>query len=204
MNLAMRAATTVLLCALVAAAAAAAAAQQRAVNYANSKFAFKYTVERKISIEGEFRSFRAQVVLDEKQPESGSVRIDIDLTSVDTGSAENDTEVKRPRWFDIASHPKASFVSSSIRRIAESRFEAVGKLTMKGKSRDLMVPFTVAPIAGGGLSTQGRFVIKRLEFGVGDGPWSDITQVSDEVEVRFTILLGPASPPEPAAKKGRS
>ena len=204
MNLATRIVTAVFLCALAAGAAPAAGDQPRAVNYASSKFAFKYTVEKKISIDGEFRNFNAQVLLDEKKPESGSVRIDIDLTSIDTGSAENDTEVKRPRWFDIASYPRASFVSSRIQRTAESRFEASGKLTIKGKSRDLVVPFTVTPTAGGGLSTQGRFVIKRLEFGVGDGPWSDITQVSDEVEVRFTIVLGPQPAAKPEPRKSRS
>ena len=76
--------------------------------------------------------------------------------------------------------------------MGEGRYEAAGKLTIKGKVRDVVAPFTTAPAAGGGLTTQGKLVIKRLLFDIGTGQWADVTQVADDVEVRFTLVLGPA------------
>jgi polyisoprenoid-binding protein YceI len=135
--------------------------------------------------------------MDEAKPEAASVKLEIDLLSIDTGSSEADTEVKRPLWFDVAKHPKAGFVSSTVRKLGDNRYEAAGKLTIKGKTSDAVVPFTTAAAPGGGLAAQGKLTIKRLDFGVGTGLWADTSEISNEVEVRFNIVLGP---PKPAAK----
>ncbi len=172
--------------------ASPASAQVRAVDTAKSKLAFIYTVEQKVAVEGRFPKYAAQVRFDEKQPEKGSVTLEIDLGAIDTGSADGDTEAKRPLWFDVPKFPKAAFASTAIKKLAEGRYEAAGKLTIKGKVRDVVAPFTTAAAAGGGLTAQGKFVIKRLLFDIGTGQWADVTQVADDVEVRFTLVLGPA------------
>jgi polyisoprenoid-binding protein YceI len=178
--------------ALALAAAGPAAAQTRAVDTAKSKLAFIYTVDQKVTVEGRFPKFTAQVAFDEKQPDKGSVRLEIDLGAIDTGSSDGDTEAKRPLWFDVPKFPKASFASTSIRKTGEGKYEAAGKLTIKGKVRDAVAPFTTAAAPGGGLTAQGKVVVKRLLFDVGTGQWADVTQVADDVEVRFTLVLGPA------------
>ena len=185
--------------AIAASAATSAGAQARAVDHAKSRIAFTYTLEKKIAVQGGFRGFSAQIAIDEAKPETGSVRLEVDLLSIDTGSTEADTEVKRPLWFDVASHPKAGFVSSAIRKLGDNRYEAGGKLTIKGKASDVVVPFTIAPAPGGGLVAQGRLPIKRLDFGIGSGLWADTSEISNEVEVRFSIVLGPLKP----AAKGK-
>lgn len=194
-----RGAALVLAAALIAGAAASAGAQTRAVDHSKSRIAFTYTLEKKIAVQGGFRAFSAQIVMDEAKPEAGSVRLEIDLLSIDTGSNEADTEVKRPLWFDVANHAKATFVSSAIRKLGENRYEALGKLTINGKPGDAVVPFTTAAAPGGGLVAQGRLQVKRLDFGVGTGLWADTGEISNEVEVRFVIALGPARP----AAKGK-
>jgi cytochrome b561 len=153
------------------------------VDLKRSKITFVYKLEQKVLVEGAFPKWRAQVALDEKNLAKASVRMEIDLLATDTGNADSDKEVQRPRWFDTAKYAQATYVSDSVRKAA-SGYEAVGRVTLKGKTRDLTVPFTY-----NGQIAQGKFVIKRLEFGVGDGQWADVTQVSDEVEVRFTIAF---------------
>lgn len=199
MNHAIGLALAAALAALAALAPSTAGAQARALDHAKSRIAFTYTLEKKFAVQGAFRGFTAQVAVDEAKPEAASVRLEIDLLSIDTGSTDADTEVKRPLWFDTASHPKAAFASSAIRKLGENRYEAAGKLTIKGKASDAVVPFTTAPAPGGGLVAQGRLVIKRLDFGVGTGLWADPNEISNEVEVRFTLALGPAKP----AAKGK-
>ncbi len=161
------------------------AAFSQQVDPKRSKITFVYKLEQTVLVEGAFPKWRAQVVFDERQLAKASIRLDIELAATDTGSADSDKEVQRPRWFDTAAHPRASFVSDSIRK-AGNGYAAVGKLTIKGKTQDLTVPFTF-----NSRTAQGKFVIRRLAFGVGDGQWADPSQVADEVEVRFNIALGP-------------
>jgi len=170
--------------------AGAAHAQARALEGAKSRIAFVYTVEKKIAVEGRFPRFAAQIVFDERAPEKGSVKFDIDVGAIDTGSAEGDTEAKRPLWFDTAKYTTASFASTAVRRAGERRYEAVGKLSIKGVVREAVVPFTVAAAPGGSLRVQGVLVIKRLAFGIGTGLWADLSQISDEVAVKFDLALG--------------
>jgi len=180
---------------LVAAAVAfalPAAAQVRAVDFAKSRLAFVYTIDQKVAVEGRFPKYSAQVRFDEKQPEKGSVTLEIELGAIDTGNSDGDTEARRPLWFDVPKFPKAAFTSTAIRKTGEGRYEAAGKLAIKGKTRDVVAPFTVAAAPGGGLTAQGKLVIKRLLFDIGTGQWADVTQIADDVEVRFTLVLGPA------------
>ena len=35
---------------------------------------------------------------------------------------------------------------------------------------------------------EGRYVVKRLDYGIGQGVWADVGTVADEVEVRFNFV----------------
>ena len=39
----------------------------------------------------------------------------------------------------------------------------------------------------------GAFVLKRLDFAVGDGIWSDVSAVANEVQIMFHIVGAPAA-----------
>jgi polyisoprenoid-binding protein YceI len=95
-------------------------------------------------------------------------------------------------WFNIKVFPTATFVSSAVRPLGGDRFELAGKLTIKGKSQDITAPFTFRQDAGNGVF-DGTFVLKRLDFGVGDGVWSDVSTVANEVQIKFHIVAAPAA-----------
>ena len=57
---------------------------------------------------------------------------------------------------------------------------------------DIVAPFTLTQ-AGGLRTVEGRFPLKRLQFRIGDGAWSDTDTVADEILVRFRFVL-PANP----------
>jgi len=70
-----------------------------------------------------------------------------------------------------------------------SGYDAVGKLTIRGVSRDVHVPFSFQP-AG---SLIGKTTIKRLDFGVGQGDWKATDQVGNDVSVSYALRLVPAA-----------
>ncbi len=57
----------------------------------------------------------------------------------------------------------------------------------------MVVPVTVAQ-AGGATTATGGFVIKRLDFKIGDGDWKDTSMVANDVQVKFKLALSGVSP----------
>lgn len=142
-----------------------------------------------VPTEGGFKRFHASATFDPASPETGQFRIDVDVDSIDTGSDEGDQEVKRPVWFDTARYPRATFVSNRVLKGANGSFTAFGTLTIKGKARPASAPFALLRQPGGSYLAQGRFQLKRSDFGIGGGDWDEV--VANDVEVRFKIILLP-------------
>lgn len=143
-----------------------------------------------VAVEGKFHRFAAQISFDPARPEMGRAQIEIDLASIDAGSEDANTEVKKRLWFDAANYPIARFVSTSVRALGGNRFEVAGKLTLKGRTREVSAPFTLRQ-EGNTARFEGGFILKRLEFGIGEGIWADTDTVADEVEIRFRIVATP-------------
>lgn len=176
--------------AALAAAATPVLAQPRppvAQVQAGSEIAFAIK-QMGVPVEGRFGKFTAQIALDPKKPETGSVSFAIDTGSARFGSADTDAEVPKAEWLSVAKFPQAAFQSSAIKAAGLGRFEVAGKLTIKGSARDVVVPVQVAQ-NGANSTASGSFTIKRLDFKVGEGDWTDTSMVANEVQVRFKLAL---------------
>lgn len=189
-----RAAVTV--CAVLAAslcsATGAHAGRVTAVDIDKSAIAF-VSKQMNVPVEGKFRKFSAQLAFDPAQPSQGHVEVEVDLASIDTGSDEANDEVKSKGWFDVKNHPTARFVSSSVKSLGAGRYEVAGKLTIKGRSKDVTAPFTYKSAGTGGMF-EGAFALKRLDYGIGEGAWSDTDTVANEVQIKFRFSGTAASP----------
>ncbi len=143
-----------------------------------------------VPVDGSFRKFNAQISIDPAKPETGKARVDIDLASIDAGSNEATSEVKGKDWLNIAGFPKASCVASSVKLLGVGRYEARGTLSIKGISRDTVVPFSIRN-EGSGSWLEGGFALPRLQFRIGEGTWADTSTVADEIQVKFKLFLFP-------------
>ncbi len=141
-----------------------------------------------VPVDGRFRQFDAQVRFDPKNPDAARVAITVDLASVAMGAAEVEAEVVKPAWFDTARFPRATFESTAVRAIGADRWEVAGRLAIKGAQRDVVVPVALAR-AGERATASGSFTIRRLDFRIGDGEWSDVSLVANDVQVRFKLAL---------------
>jgi polyisoprenoid-binding protein YceI len=141
-----------------------------------------------VPVEGRFKRFDATVTFDPAKPEATKADFEVDLASIDLGNEEGETEARGKSWFHVAAFPKAKFSATSVKALAPGRFEARGRLTIKGIGQDITAPFSVADAAG--LRTvEGQFPLKRLQYKIGEGPWSDTDTVADEVLVKFRFTL---------------
>ncbi len=144
-----------------------------------------------VNVEGSFKKFDAQVAFDPKKPDGGKVSFNIDLTSVDIGDASTMAELKKPGWFDSARVPAASFTSTSAKALGAGKFEFAGNLVIKGISKPVTVPITLTQqgLPAGQTRADGSFVVKRLEYKVGDGDWNDVSLVANDVQVKVRLMF---------------
>ena len=174
-----------LLLMLSLASAGAIAERPWALQPAGSEIVFT-TRQMGVPVEGRFMRFTAQVQLDPQRPESGSVLLAIDTASARFGAPELDVEVPKPAWLHAAAFPQATFRSTRIAAGAAGRLDVHGTLAIKGRSREVVVPVQLA-----GTVASGSFTLRRRDFNVGEGEWSDVSLLADEVVVRFRFTLVP-------------
>ncbi|MNK81411.1 hypothetical protein D3C87_1011530 [compost metagenome] len=140
-----------------------------------------------VPMEGKFKKFDATVDFDPAKLATSSAKVEIDVSSFEIGDAETTKEVKGKDWFDAAKFPKAVFQSTAIKAGAAGKYDVAGKLTIKGKTLDVVVPATYKQDAAGQVF-DGVLPIKRTVFNIGDGEWKDTSVVADDVQIKFRIV----------------
>ena len=141
-----------------------------------------------VPVQGKFERFDGQISVDPAKPETGRVTFIVDLASAAIGTAETATELKKPEWFDVAKSATATFQSTGIKSVGPGKVEVAGKLTIKGVTKDVVVPMTLTQ-QGDLLKAAGEFTIKRLDYRIGAGEWGDTSLVANEVLVKPRLTV---------------
>lgn len=143
------------------------------------------------SVEGEFKRYTANVQFDPAHPEAGHVVFRIYPAGTDAGNADANNELLLPTFFDVRRFPEAMFESTRIQALANGRYDVTGKLTLKGVTRPMSTTAQVKA-NGSALQLMGEFHLKRLDFGIGSGIWSDDSVLGNDVRVSYSLRLLPA------------
>ena len=146
-----------------------------------------------VNVEGRFRKWKANIVFLPKNLAKSKAEFEIDLGSIDLASDESETEIKGSLWFNTAKFPVAHFASTSIRNVGGDRYEVAGKLTLKGITKDVVVPIELKKDATGNSVAEGSFPLKRIDYKVGEGLWADTEMVANDVVVRVRMVLPPVA-----------
>lgn len=181
---------TMLLC-LMLIAGHVSALEFKQVQTNESAVTFGYQ-QMGVPMEGKFTKFSAQISFDPAMLAKAQARIDINVASIDTGSADANEEVAGKLWFNTKAFPAASFVSTGIKALGGNRYQATGKLSIKGKTLEVVTPVTFQADSAHGIF-DGTFIIKRLDYAIGEGEWTDVGTVADEIQIKFHIVVN-ASP----------
>jgi polyisoprenoid-binding protein YceI len=136
---------------------------------------------------GSFGKWMAEIAFDPAHPETGHAKVTIDLASAHTGDTQRDTALPQSDWFDVKHFPQATFEATGFTPKGGDAYEAAGKLTIRGVTKDVVLPFTLA-VAGDGATAKGHLGLARTAFGVGQGPWTSGEWVALEVGVDFDLV----------------
>jgi polyisoprenoid-binding protein YceI len=184
-----------ILWAAVAAAAAAAPPVHYTLDASRSLLRFAF-VQAGANNTGRFGKFTTDVTFAGDNLAASKIDVTVDIASLDTGDQERDDTLKGADLFDIKKFPQARFIATRFTTTGGGRYDAQGKLTIRNVTRDLRMPITFQSRSEDGKNIgfmTGRAVIKRLEYGVGQGEWKSTEWVNDDVTVTFSLRLVPAS-----------
>lgn len=149
-------------------------------------------------VRGHFDEFSAQVSFDEKNLEQSTFQFVVKSGSVNTNLPKRDKHLQSKDFFSSGNYPDLSFVSTSVTDRGEGRFDVAGKLSVKGKEYDFVLPMTLTGIKGHP-AVRGKDVIgfdaafdfDRIAYGVGGGKFADMGIVGRKVRVLLSLeLLG--------------
>ena len=162
--------------------------------------------------QGRFRKYDVVLRFAENNLPASKLDVTVQLDSLDTGDEQRDGEMKGVNGFNVAKFPEAKFHATRISLVSVGRYEAVGKLTLHGVSRDIRVPLsfrTANEKAGPAAYITGRAGFNRLDFGVGQGQYKATDFIANEVGVNFGLRFTAKAPaaaasttPAPPAKAG--
>ncbi|HWG31846.1 MAG TPA: YceI family protein [Steroidobacteraceae bacterium] len=170
--------------------ATAAAPARYTLDPAKSKLEYEF-VQAGAQNKGTFKKLTTTLDFAADNLAASKLDVVVDMTSLDSGDKERDDTLRGADLFNIAKYPQARFTSAQIVKTA-SGYDAVGKLTLRGVSRDTHVPFTLRTVTEQGKPVSyltGQTTIKRLEFGVGQGDWKSTEWVGDAVTVSYSVRL---------------
>jgi polyisoprenoid-binding protein YceI len=174
--------------AVIAAAHAASASAHFTQDLTKSTLEYSF-VQAGAQNKGTFKKYT--VTLDVAGDKAEKLDVVIDMTSLDTGDKERDDTLRGADLFNVAKNPQARFTSAQITKTAAG-YDAVGKLTLRGVSKDVHVPFTLRMATEQGKSVgylEGKTTVKRLDFGVGQGDWKSTEWVGNDVGISYSVRL---------------
>jgi polyisoprenoid-binding protein YceI len=134
------------------------------------------------NIDGTFGGLTAKIIFDTSKGYGNSIDATIDSKSVNTGNGTRDGHLKKTEYFDIVSFPILNMKTNLIAKEKDGSFKGYFKLTIKRKTKDVLVPFTFTEKDGKAI-IKGSFIINRLDFGVGESSMilSDNATITIEV-----------------------
>lgn len=122
-------------------------------------------------VEGIFSTYEGSVVSAKGDFSDAKINFTVDVKSVDTDNEKRDEHLRGADFFETEKYPKMTFVSSSVQKTGDNKYNLKGKLTLHGITKEI----TLAMTYGGttkdpwgntkaGLKVTG--VINRTDFGL--------------------------------------
>jgi polyisoprenoid-binding protein YceI len=123
------------------------------------------------TVKGSFRRFSGKVLLDEHNPGASSFEADIETASIDTRQEQRDGHLRSADFFDAESHPLITFRSRNVEPLRQGYFRAVGDLTIRGTTREVVLDVEETGRGGDPWGNQrvgysARTTINREDFGL--------------------------------------
>jgi polyisoprenoid-binding protein YceI len=152
-------------------------------------------------VPGQFAKVTGRIEVDSADFTRNTVTATVEPGSVSTLNEKRDAHLRTGDFFDVASHPTATFRSRSWQPSGDGTYAVTGDLTLHGVTRELVVPVRYLGRTEGNRGAvltgwQAAFTINRSWFGIGKPERS----IGDEVSLIVNVEARLLPPPPPQAR----
>jgi len=175
------------------------------IDTAHSVLAFAIKHNEIALVRGRFRDFSGKINYDDKDITKSSVEITAKIESINTGVDRRDAHLRTADFFDAATYPEMTFKSTRVERKGDNQYVLHGDLTLRGITKPVAIPFTVAGAIKDGqgntrFGVAGQTTINRRVFGFTWGKTMENGGLDVGNEVMIDLQLEAVKPaPKPPA-----
>jgi polyisoprenoid-binding protein YceI len=159
----------------------------------------KFFVKSSVALAGDFKKWDAILTFTSTDVASGTLDIQIQAASVDSGSGMKDDKLKSKDFFDVTEDPIITFKSIKIVQTGPTTFDVPGTFTIRGVSKPETLTLTVSGAGTGSGDIKGTMAFDRKEFGMNSG--IPFIKIADRVEVNIDLFAKRVSGPPISLKQ---
>jgi polyisoprenoid-binding protein YceI len=143
-------------------------------------------------VNGEFRTWTADLVYDPANPMGARVAAQIQVASISTDNDMRDSDLRSARFFAADSFPQMTFVSTRVEAVDSAHLRITGDLTIRGVTRQVVLDTEIGGTTTGQRSRRIAFsattTIDRKDWGMTFSPVQEgIRSAGDEVRITIDI-----------------
>jgi polyisoprenoid-binding protein YceI len=124
-------------------------------NHSAANFSVKHLAIS--NVHGRFTVVSGTITFDPSDASKSSVSAVIKADSINTDNSMRDKHLNSPEFFDTAKYPEIKFQSTSVRKVSQGQYVAVGNLTIKDVTKQVELPFSL---------TEGKSMKGAPELGI--------------------------------------
>jgi len=137
-----------------------------------------------LTVNGSFSNLDATINFNPLKPEDANIKASVNANTINTGIEMRDNHLKKPEYFDVEKYPKISIQSTKIEKTGPVSFIGTFKLTMKGTSKEIKIPFNFLKLADK-TELKGSFTLNRLDYNIGGNSLT----LGDNVTVNIVLQV---------------
>jgi polyisoprenoid-binding protein YceI len=164
------------------------------IDPSHSRLGFSARHAMVTTVRGSFPKFEGAAHIDTANPAASSVSLTIDVSGVDTGSADRDGHLRSGDFFDVEKFPTITFTSTEVVREDASTWLITGDLTIKGVAKPVTIEFESTgsardPFGNLRVGFEGATTINRKDW---DLTWNAALEtggvlVSEKIKLEFDV-----------------
>jgi polyisoprenoid-binding protein YceI len=120
--------------------------------------------------------------------EGGTATLELDLSSLTSGSAKRDKHLLSDDYLDVARFGTATIVIDNVKKAGDKGYTADARVNVHGIEKTLPVTFEVLETMPDGIRVKGAHQFARLDFGIGQAPGPD-DSVAEQITLELELTL---------------
>jgi polyisoprenoid-binding protein YceI len=151
-------------------------------------------------VAGRFKEFEGTVHYDDKDVTRSSVEFTAKVASIDTEVEARDKHLRTADFFEVEKYPTLTFKSTRVERKGKDSFVLHGDLTLKGVTKPVQLPFSIAgavkdPWGNTRFGVEAETKLNRRDFGINYGnAFAGGLDVGNEVIITLQLEAVKAAP----------